>query len=270
MPRPDGHGEQEGSRRPTLGHFHQVLDREGSAGVGVRHEQLQLVPGQGEVALGGAVQALTIVGPFDATGAGDTPSRREIFTCKPASLAAEPACAEQILARLATRAYRRPVAAGSSELAQLLRFYASGREQGGDFDQPAYGPYLYIHRAPPKGVYLVATNYWPSGDKAHTVATLNLALFEGTPNEVRRMVRVPLATPGTYRYHGAVEPNAMIGECYLVVTAIDEREGEVVAETWHAFAVGTRVHGEVVLLPIDVEWDVARVSDEQRSPLHQP
>lgn len=72
-------------------------------------------------------------------------------------------------------------------------------EQGGDFDQPAYGPYLYIHRAPPKGVYLVATNYWPSGDKAHTVATLNVALFEGTPGEVRRMVRIPLATPGTTR-----------------------------------------------------------------------
>ncbi|WP_224247504.1 DUF2135 domain-containing protein [Hyalangium gracile] len=72
-------------------------------------------------------------------------------------------------------------------------------EQGGDFDQPAYGPYLYIHRAPPKGVYLIATNYWPSGDKAHTVATLNVALFEGTPGEVRRMVRIPLATPGTTR-----------------------------------------------------------------------
>jgi uncharacterized protein YfaP (DUF2135 family) len=72
-------------------------------------------------------------------------------------------------------------------------------EQGGDFDQPAYGPYLYVHRAPPKGLYLIATNYWPSGDKAHTLATLNLTLFEGTPQEVRRMVRVPLATPGTTR-----------------------------------------------------------------------
>jgi uncharacterized protein YfaP (DUF2135 family) len=72
-------------------------------------------------------------------------------------------------------------------------------EQGGDFDQPAYGPYLYIHRAPPKGLYLIATNYWPSGDKAHTVATLNVALFEGTPGEVRRMVRIPLAIPGTTR-----------------------------------------------------------------------
>ncbi len=70
-------------------------------------------------------------------------------------------------------------------------------EQGGDFDQPGYGPYLYVHRAPPKGIYLVATNYWPSGDKAHTVATLNLTLFEGTAQEVKRTVQIPLATPGS-------------------------------------------------------------------------
>ena len=72
-------------------------------------------------------------------------------------------------------------------------------EQGGDFDQPAYGPYLYVHRAPPKGIYLIATNYWPSGDKAHTIATLNLVLYEGTPQETKRVVRIPLATPGTTR-----------------------------------------------------------------------
>ena len=89
---------------------------------------------QGEVAVGGAVQALTIVGPFDATSAGDTPSRREIFACRPASTADESPCAEQILARLATRAYRRPVAAGSSELARLMSFYALGREEHGDFE----------------------------------------------------------------------------------------------------------------------------------------
>jgi uncharacterized protein YfaP (DUF2135 family) len=72
-------------------------------------------------------------------------------------------------------------------------------DQGGSFDEPGYGPYLYVHRAPPKGVFLVATNYWPSGDKAHTVGTLNLTLFEGTPSETRRLVQVPLATPGTTR-----------------------------------------------------------------------
>jgi hypothetical protein len=120
----------------------------------------------GEVALGGAVQALTIVGPFEATGAGDTPSRREIFACKPSAAAehagmdargratqaragmpeveqrreqlpgavADAPCAERILARLATRAYRRPVASEGGELAELMRFYAQGREEGGGFD----------------------------------------------------------------------------------------------------------------------------------------
>ena len=72
-------------------------------------------------------------------------------------------------------------------------------EQDGSFDQPGYGPYLYIHRAPPQGVFMIAANYWPSGDKAHAIATLNVALFEGTPNEVRRKVQIPLATPGTTR-----------------------------------------------------------------------
>lgn len=72
-------------------------------------------------------------------------------------------------------------------------------EQQGDFDQPGYGPYLYVHRAPPKGTYLIAANYWPSGDKAHTIATLNLSLFEGTPNEIRKTVKIPLATPGSTR-----------------------------------------------------------------------
>lgn len=72
-------------------------------------------------------------------------------------------------------------------------------EQGGDFDQPGYGPYLYIHRAPPAGLYLVATNYWPSGDKPHTLSNLALTLFEGTPQEIKRNIKVPLGTPGTTR-----------------------------------------------------------------------
>jgi hypothetical protein len=88
----------------------------------------------GEVAPGGAVQALTIVGPYAATGTGDTPSRREIFACRPSVAAEEIPCAERILARLATRAYRRPVAAGGVELEELLSFYRLGREEGGDFE----------------------------------------------------------------------------------------------------------------------------------------
>ena len=44
--------------------------------------------------------------------------------------------------------------------------------------QPGYGPYLYTHASPPAGFTRVDVNYWPSGDKAHTVATLNVVLFE--------------------------------------------------------------------------------------------
>ncbi len=72
-------------------------------------------------------------------------------------------------------------------------------EQSDSFDQPGYGPYLYIHRAPPRGVYAITTNYWPSGDKAHTQANLNLIVNESTPKELRRTVKIPLAAPGTTR-----------------------------------------------------------------------
>lgn len=82
-------------------------------------------------------------------------------------------------------------------------------EQGGSFDQPGYGPYLYVHRAPPNGLYAISANYWPSGDKAHTVGTLNLTLFEGTTSEVRYRVNVPLSTPGTTRVLAYV---SMVGD----------------------------------------------------------
>jgi len=69
-------------------------------------------------------------------------------------------------------------------------------EQGGDFDSPGFGPYLYTHSSPPLGFYRVDINYWPSGDKAHTVATLDLVLFGGTAGEIRRRVKFPLVEPG--------------------------------------------------------------------------
>ena len=54
-----------------------------------------------------AVDSVAIGGPYEITGAGDTPSRREIFVCRPERLADEEACATTILSRLARRAYRR-------------------------------------------------------------------------------------------------------------------------------------------------------------------
>ena len=74
------------------------------------------------------IQSLAVTGPFNATGSGDTPSRKAIFTCKPASKAGERACATTILSRLARRAYRQPI--GPAELAPILEFYDAARATG--------------------------------------------------------------------------------------------------------------------------------------------
>ena len=75
------------------------------------------------------VGTLTISGPFNALGAGDTPARRRIFVCRPVTAAEEAPCARQILSTLARRAYRRPVTA--AEVDNLVAFFAEGRARGG-------------------------------------------------------------------------------------------------------------------------------------------
>ncbi len=74
------------------------------------------------------IRELTVTGPFDTTGVGDTPTRRRIFTCRPLRAADEQQCATQILSTLARRAYRRAVT--DSDLRPVLAFYASGRKDG--------------------------------------------------------------------------------------------------------------------------------------------
>ena len=76
------------------------------------------------------IASFTLNGPLRASGVGDTPSRRQIFSCTPAGAAEEPACAAEILKGLATRAYRRPVAADDAALATLIDFYTAGRAEG--------------------------------------------------------------------------------------------------------------------------------------------
>ena len=77
------------------------------------------------------VGQVSFSGPFDATGPGDTPSRRRIFSCRPADDRAAEPCAREILSTLARRAYRRPVT--DADVDGLLEFYRRGRAQG-DFE----------------------------------------------------------------------------------------------------------------------------------------
>ena len=74
------------------------------------------------------VDYVRLEGPYDATGPGDTPSRRRIFGCHPARASDEEPCAREILETLARRAYRRPVT--DSDVETLLRFYRTGRSEG--------------------------------------------------------------------------------------------------------------------------------------------
>jgi len=74
------------------------------------------------------VDSIQIGGPFGAVAVGDTPSRRQIFVCRPSGGRDEESCATKILARLARLGYRRP--ATQEEVETLLRFYRAGRRDG--------------------------------------------------------------------------------------------------------------------------------------------
>ncbi len=77
------------------------------------------------------VMQISVVGPVDIKGSGDTASRRKIFICRPSASLAESACANTILTNLARHAYRRPVT--GADIAPLMKIYAVGRK-GADFD----------------------------------------------------------------------------------------------------------------------------------------
>lgn len=70
-----------------------------------------------------------IIGPYNASGPGDTLSRQEIFFCYPEETLEESACASEILGRLGKLAYRRPLT--SEDYALFGDFYLQGYSQGG-------------------------------------------------------------------------------------------------------------------------------------------
>jgi mono/diheme cytochrome c family protein len=74
---------------------------------------------------------VTVTGPFNATGPGDTPARRRVFTCRPSTPpgtgVSESGCAKQIITTLARRAYRQPLK--DADLQPILDFYKSSRRE---------------------------------------------------------------------------------------------------------------------------------------------
>jgi Protein of unknown function (DUF1592)/Protein of unknown function (DUF1588)/Protein of unknown function (DUF1585)/Protein of unknown function (DUF1587)/Protein of unknown function (DUF1595) len=120
---------EETERQPSLAHFN--MDR---------HPRVQI-----------ALYSVSIAGPFEPGALTDTPSRRGLFVCRPASAAAEGApasanasarsrrsspaiqanedgCAKRIVSTVARRAFRRAVT--DADIEAPLRFYKEARADG--------------------------------------------------------------------------------------------------------------------------------------------
>lgn len=101
----------ETKRQPFQAHFN-------------RHRHPRLSP---------AVFQVSVTGPYEATGTGDTPSRRVLFgqsaTTTPRTPEAQATLARHALTNLMHRAFRRPIA--PHDLAKPMRFFEQGREAGG-------------------------------------------------------------------------------------------------------------------------------------------
>jgi hypothetical protein len=119
-----------------------------------------------------AVSAVTISGPSGNVGAGDTPSRRRIFVCRPQSAQEEDPCARRIVSGLARRAFRRPVTA--AEVTRLFPFYKEGKAEAG-FDA---GVERVVERILVSPEFLLRAEY-PSRtaarDQAYAVTDVELA-----------------------------------------------------------------------------------------------
>ena len=93
-----------------------------------------------------SVDRLTVEGPLNPTGVGQTPSRAKIFVCTPQNQKDELPCARKIIAALLRRAYRRPLS--DSDLETPLSFYQRRRNSNGSFDAGIESALQFILSSP--------------------------------------------------------------------------------------------------------------------------
>ena len=160
-----------------------VVDRQRGAGVDEIYSDFRA---NATFTTAGGVPSLVISGPHNATGPGDTPSRRKIFTCRPASTREETACARTVLTAVARRAYRGPVSA--AEIETLMDFYRRGR-QAGDFDsgiQQALARILvaprFVYRAEEEPATVAAGQPYSVSD-VDLVSRLSFFLWSSIPDD---------------------------------------------------------------------------------------
>lgn len=136
----------------------------------------------------GNIGSLKINGPFEISGAGETPSRRTIFSCYPTADSEAQGCAREILSRLASRGWRQPVTASSEEVDELLSFYGKGATLGGFEIGIQYGiarllmdpRFLYQVENEPEG--LAASEVYAISD-VELASRLSFFLWSSIPDE---------------------------------------------------------------------------------------
>src|SRR5262249_10049863 len=134
------------------------------------------------------INKLIVGGPYQATGRGDTPSRRKVFSCRPTRAADEPACARTILTALARRAFRRPVT--SADFEPLFAFDARARRSAdgpADFEG-AIQPAIEAMLVSPDFLFRIEQDL-PSASGPHRINDIELAsrvsffLWSSLPDE---------------------------------------------------------------------------------------
>ena len=119
------------------------------------------------------IRTLSITGPFNITGAGDTPSRRRVDRMAHKDAAAEEeGCAARILATLAHRAYRGQESPADAQ--RLLEFYRAGRKEK-DFET---GIERALHRILASPKFLLRVEHAPADvapGAAYRISDLDLA-----------------------------------------------------------------------------------------------
>ena len=72
---------------------------------------------------------LIVSGPYNTTGISETATRSKIFSCRPTVPSEELGCAREIVSRLSSEAYRRPLS--DNDISGLMNFYSAGSARGG-------------------------------------------------------------------------------------------------------------------------------------------
>jgi Protein of unknown function (DUF1592)/Protein of unknown function (DUF1588)/Protein of unknown function (DUF1587)/Protein of unknown function (DUF1585)/Protein of unknown function (DUF1595)/Cytochrome C oxidase, cbb3-type, subunit III len=152
-----------------------------------------------------SVDRLTVEGPLNPTGPGQTPARAKIFVCTPQLEKDDLPCARKIISNLLRHAYRRPLT--DSDLETPLSFYQRRRNGNGSFDAGIEAALQFILASPeflfrfePDPPDLAAGAAYQLGDVA-LASRLAFFLWSSPPDDEL----IKLASQGKLHEHSVLE-----------------------------------------------------------------